>query len=391
MTPAARVAAAIEVLDRWLNRKGRLERLLQQWGKANRFAGSGDRRAIGDLCYGALRRRRSALWAAGVDEPGCARALIRGALLLDGVDPADIFTGVRHAPPELAPDERTSRHLAEAPWPVRLDVPDWLCPRLDGVAEPILAAMRERAPVDLRANLLKADRATVRQALAEEGIETEELALVPTALRVTAGARQVRQGRAWREGLVELQDAASQFAAAVADARSGEIVLDLCAGAGGKALALAAMMGQGCKLIAHDIDARRMSDLPERASRAGAQIEIVGTDRLSTLTEACDLVFVDAPCSGSGTWRRDPEAKWRLDQAELARLQRTQLALLRQAAGYVRPGGRVAYATCSILSSENAEIVERFCEDAPGWKLARSEQLDPTQGCDGFFVALLTR
>ena len=391
MTPAARAAAAIEVLDLWLDGDERLDRILQRWGRANRYAGSGDRRAIGDLCYGALRRRRSAAWIAGADETARARDLIRGALLLDGVDLQTIFTGVRHAPSPLLATEAESRELADAPWPVRLDVPDWLVPELEDQPAEALEAMRERAPVDLRVNLLKADRAEARAALAGDGIAAGDLALTETALRVTEGARRVNQSRAWREGLVEVQDAASQYAAELANARPGELVLDLCAGAGGKALAMAATMDGEGRLIAHDIDPRRMADLPDRALRAGAHIETVSSEGLAALTGACNLVFIDAPCSGSGTWRRDPEAKWRLDRDELDRLHRVQGDLLRQAVEFAAPGGRIVYATCSILMSENAAQISRFCRDAPDWRLTRSEQLDPTQGCDGFFVALLAR
>ena len=391
MTPAARVAAAIEVLDRWLGSTERLERILSRWGRASRYAGSGDRRAIADLCYGALRRRRSALWVAQASEPSSARELVRGTLLLDGTDPRSVFTGVGHAPPMLGDEASRTRDLADAPWPVRLDVPDWLTPALGAMDDAILEEMRHRAPVDLRANLLKTNREEVQAVLAEEGIETKALALSTSALRVTEGGRRVTQSRAWRDGLVEVQDVASQYAASVAAARPGEFVLDLCAGAGGKALAMAVgMKGEG-KLIAHDIDPRRMADLPERARRAGAKLETIPTERLSMLTRRCDLVFVDAPCSGSGTWRRDPEAKWRLDRDALERLHETQHDLLCQAAGLVSPGGRIAYATCSILASENADQISRFCERVPGWKVVRDEQLDPTQGCDGFYVALLGR
>ncbi len=252
----------------------------------------------------------------------------------------------------------------------------------------MLEALRARAPLDLRVNLLKATPAEAVAALAGDGIEAGPVPLAPTALRVLDGARRVAGSSAYAQGLVEIQDTASQAVADLADARPGETVLDLCAGGGGKTLALAASMQNVGRLLAHDIAPQRIAGLPDRAARAGARVEIVPTAALDGLAGACDLVFVDAPCSGSGAWRRNPDAKWRLTPAALDRLAATQDALLDQAARLAAPGGRILYATCSILPRENADRVGAFLARAPGWRLAESRAPAPPAG-DGFHAALL--
>lgn len=390
MTPEARVQAAIEIADSWLAGTDGLDRTLARWGRAHRFAGSGDRHGIADLVYDAVRRMRSALWVAGADGPPKGRDLLRGSLLLDGVDPAGLFTGGRHAPDRIAADEsRPSRPLGSAPRAVRLDVPDWLLSELSAIADGVVDALRARAPLDLRVNSLKAEPADALAALAADGIIAEPVPLSPTALRVTSGQRQVAGSRAYREGLVEIQDAASQAVADLAAASPGETVLDLCAGGGGKTLALAAAMRGRGRLYAHDVAPSRMAALPERARRAGAAVEIVGTPSLRNLAGGCDLVFVDAPCSGSGAWRRNPDAKWRFSPEDLRRLQGVQDALLGQAQTLLAPGGRIVFATCSILRSENEGRIEQALRDGGNLALGHSISLTPLQGGDGFFGAVL--
>lgn len=393
MTPAARVRAAIEVIDEWQAGEEGLDRVLTRWGRAHRFAGSGDRHAIADLAYDAVRRMRSAAWVAGTDGPVDGRGLLRGCLLLEQADIGTLFTGDRHAPAPLTEAERrAARPLADAPRAVRLDLPDWLEAELAGVSDPVLEALRERAPLDLRVNLLKARQEDAVAALAAEGIIADSVPLSPTALRVREGQRRVAGSRAYAQGLVEMQDAASQAVADLAAARPGETVLDLCAGGGGKTLALAAHMRgpgrDGGRLVAHDIAPQRIAPLPERARRAGARVEIMATAGLEALAGDCDLVFVDAPCSGSGAWRRNPDAKWRLASAALDRLVATQDWLLDRAARLAGPDGRILYATCSLIPRENGARVDAFLARAPGWRLAAERALAPPEG-DGFYAALL--
>lgn len=401
MTPAARIQAAIEIVDRWRPGPEALDHLLAAWGRAHRYAGSGDRRAIADLVYGAVRRLRSAAWSAGAPDDLAGRTVLIGSLLLDGHDRdslAALFSGQRYAPAPLSEAEaaRLGRPLEAAPRPVRLDFPDWLAPELEAVPDAALAAMRERAPVFLRLNLLRSDRDAACAALAEDGIEVAPGPLSPTCLRVVSGARHVVRSRAFAEGLVEVQDAASQAAADFAAARPGETVLDYCAGAGGKTLALAARMAGDGRLHAHDIAPARLDRLPERARRAGAEVTLLAPGETAGLDAACDLVLVDAPCSGSGTWRRQPEAKWRLTPELLASRTASQDAILADAAAAVRPGGRLVYVTCSLLAVENDERVARFLDNHPGFAAGRAPlRLTPREGGDGggdgFFASELVR
>jgi 16S rRNA (cytosine967-C5)-methyltransferase len=307
-----------------------------------------------------------------------------GALREAGVDPATLFTGEGHAPAPLSDAERVDPGPCDARL-VALDCPDWLAPSLQAsLGErfgPVMALLRTRAPVFLRVNLSRATAEEAVASLAAEGIGAVPHPLSPTALQVTENARRVKSSAAFREGLVELQDAASQ---AVVDMllplAPGTRVLDYCAGGGGKALALAAA---GARVTAHDADARRMADLPERARRAGARIDVA--ERLGR--ERFDVVLVDAPCSGSGAWRRQPEAKWRLDAGRLAALTALQAEVLGEASRHVAPGGTLAYATCSLLEEENGAAVQAFLSGNAGFAPVAERRLTPLDGGDGFYVA----
>ncbi|MBM9595704.1 RsmB/NOP family class I SAM-dependent RNA methyltransferase [Roseitranquillus sediminis] len=385
MTPEARVAAAIEVLDAIL--KGApAERVLTNWARGNRFAGSGDRAAIRDHVYDALRRRRS-LAAWGGSETG--RGLMLGHVRATGLDPAQVFDGARHAPPPLDAEEAPAPH---GPWPreTELDCPDWLLPRLDEalghLAEPVLRAMQSRAPVHLRVNLRKADQDEALRAVAAEGIVAQPHDLSPTALEVLEGARRIRNSRSYGEGLVEVQDAASQAVADAVPVKPGARVLDLCAGGGGKTLALAAR--QDAEWHAHDAFPRRMADLPERARRAGV---VVALHDRPPVRDVFDVVLVDAPCSGSGTWRRDPAAKWSLTPRRLSELRRTQTEILDQAAELTAADGTLAYVTCSLLREEDEEQIAGFLERHSDWSQQEAQRLTPLDGGDGFFLSIMRR
>lgn len=392
MTPAARVAAAIAVIDRWRTGAAGLDRVLAGWGRENRYAGSGDRRAIADLVYDTTRRLRSAFWVTG-GGPEDGRAALIGSLTLDGCDLAGLFDGSAHAPAPLTEAETAALRLDldTAPRGVRLDLPDWLLPDLSHLTEDALTTLRQRAPLDLRVNRLKADPAAALAALAEDGIAATPVDLAPLALRITSGARRVAACRAYLDGLVEIQDAASQAAAAFAEAEPGETVLDFCAGGGGKTLALGADMGGKGRLLAHDADPHRLKQLAPRAARAGLKVETVGPRELPSLADRCDLVFVDAPCSGSGAWRRNPDAKWRLSRQRLRSLMRMQAQILDQASVLVRPGGRFVYATCSLFPGENAAQIDDFLSRRRDIHVDGTLDLPPNRGGDGFFAARLVR
>ncbi|MBY6153013.1 RsmB/NOP family class I SAM-dependent RNA methyltransferase [Vannielia litorea] len=383
MTPAARIAAAAEVLDAIAGGLA-AEQALSRWGRANRFAGSGDRAAIRDHVFDALRRHRS-FAARGGGETG--RALMLGMLRQAGRDPGEVFTGEGHAPAALTPEEEAAGRMPEGA--EALDCPDWLAPDLKGSLgpdfEPVLKAMQGRADVFLRVNVLKASRDAMLEELAAEGIVAEPHPPAPNALRVTEGARRIRNARAFTEGRVELQDAGSQAICEAIPLPQGGRVLDFCAGGGGKSLALAAR-APGLGFTAHDAHPQRMNDLPTRAARAGVKIATADAPE-----GPFDLVVADVPCSGSGAWRRQPEAKWRLDRTGLEALCALQADILDQVAPMVAPRGRLAYITCSLLEAENGAQAESFLARHPGWQKETTLRLTPLDSGDGFFLAIFRR
>lgn len=382
MTPAARMSAAIGVLDRILSGEA-AEKALTNWGRSSRFAGSGDRAAVRDLVYDAIRCRRTyAALGGGLT----GRGLILGGLRAAGTDPSGLFSGDRHAPEPLGPSDVGRPASAEE----SLDIPGWLIPlfeaSLGSTAAKVAAAMRQRAPVFLRANLLRGSRDAALASLASDGISGKPHPLSPTAIEVTEGQRKISGASAYVHGLVELQDASSQAVVDSLPLRDGARVLDLCAGGGGKSLAIAAR--GHFQLFAHDAAPQRMRDIPERAKRAGTRINLV--DRPETASPY-DLVLVDAPCSGSGSWRRDPEGKWTLSPEGLEKTVDLQSRILDRAAQMVAPDGTLAYATCSLLSVENEEQVSRFVKRNPGWKVAFERHFSPLDGGDGFYTSHLMR
>lgn len=388
MTPAARIATAAELLDSILAGEA-AEKVLTGWARRSRFAGSKDRAAIRDLVFDALRCRRGYACLGGAET---GRGIMLGALIAGDIDPTTVFTGDGHAPAKLTPAEieqtNTRPELADMPRPVACDMPDWLWPAitrsLGAETEAICAALRTRAPVFLRVNLRAASRDTVRRQLAEEDIQTHPHPNVETALEVTENARRIAQSRPYAQGLVELQDAASQATTAQLPLRDDMSVLDFCAGGGGKTLAMADRVN--ARFAAHDANPGRMADLPGRAARAGIRVKIENTPK-----PPYDLVLCDAPCSGSGAWRRAPEGKWTLTQEALDRLTSVQDQILDTAAGLVAPDGHLAYATCSILDTENDRRAEAFLSRHPEWRIVSSHQWLPGEDGDGFYLAVFRR
>lgn len=389
MTPAARMQAAIDLLDAIIAaaRDGgpAADTLIARYFKERRYAGSKDRRAVRDHVYAAIRRSG--------DRPDNGRAAMVG-LMEARPELAALFDGSAHGPAPLADDERGSPAAA---------IPGWIAPLLAGPVE--ADALLGRAPVDLRVNRLKA----LPEEIAPDFPDVRPVAGLPDALRLPEGA-PVEQSDAWVNGLVEVQDAGSQHIVAACGARPGMTVVDLCAGAGGKTLALAAAMGGQGRLIAADTIRSRLQRLSPRAERAGATfIETLLLDegqesaRLAPLAGRADIVLVDAPCSGTGTWRRNPEARWRLTPQRLDRLVATQTRILDFAAPLLAPGGLLVYATCALTDREGRDQVAAFLTRHDGW---RSVELTCSAGrahgggrlltpahdaTDGFFFAGLAR
>ena len=375
MTPAARVSAAIEVVADIEARRRPAGDALKDWGLVHRFAGSSDRAAIAGLVYDTLRRKSSSAWLMG--EAG-ARAAVIGMLRRErGLDLAGIealCSGERFAPAPLTRAERSALAgdaLATAPAPVLGDYPDWLDPHFsrvfgeDRAAEG--AALASRAPLDLRVNTLKAERDEVLPKLAHLNAELTRWSPLGLRLKLAADAKNpaIHAEPAFLKGTIEIQDEGSQLAALFAGAKPGEQVVDLAAGAGGKTLALAAMTENRGQIYATDIDKRQLAPIHERITRAGARNIQVRTPRgdadvLTDLAGRIDLALIDAPCTGTGTWRRNPDAKWRVRPGALAERVKQQADLLDHAAALVKAGGRVAYITCSVLAEENSDQVRGF-------------------------------
>src|SRR6185312_11458662 len=431
MTPAARLSAAIELIDTIEAQRAPAAKALKEWGTSHRFAGSGDRAAIAGLVWDVLRRRASSAWVMDDDTP---RARLLGMLKVErGMDAAAIGAlcdGSRFAPEPLTDAERSalaSRSADDAPAPVAGDYPEWLDPYLarafgdERAAE--AAAMASRAPLDLRVNTLRGKREKALASLKHLG--AKETPWSPVGLRIELGADARNIGIHAEEdfikGVVEVQDEGSQLAALLSAAKPGEQVIDLCAGAGGKTLALAAMMQGKGRLIATDSDKRQLAPIHERLSRAGVHNADVRTpkgeaDPLADISGTADLVVIDAPCTGTGTWRRNPDAKWRMRPGALEIRLRDQAEVLERAVPLVKAGGRIAYITCSVLPAENGEQVRAFVARHPDFAVVPPEQtasvlwdkaedfakaalqsdegwlMTPRRtGTDGFFVSVLKK
>ncbi|MBA8819634.1 MFS transporter [Ochrobactrum sp. P6BS-III] len=378
MRLGGRLQAAIEVLGDIEAGKRPASDVLKDWGSAHRFAGAGDRAVIGNIVYDALRRKLSIAWRMDADD---ARALAFGALLADGgmeiaaIDAA--LDGDKFAPETLEQARRIaweSRDSAAAPDYVQADVPEWCAASLRELFGERWVeegkALATRPPVDLRVNSLKAKPEQTLAALEKAGAAPAPF--LAQALRIppieALGRHPNVQGeQAFLDGWFEVQDLGSQLAALFAGAKPGEQVLDYCAGAGGKTLALAAAMQNKGQVHAYDAERARLSPMHERLQRAGVRnTQVHGNlDALDPLTGHMDLVLTDAPCTGSGTWRRRPDAKWRLNDQQLERRVQDQQEVLESAKHYVKPGGRLAYVTCSLFAEENTRQVARFLTDNP--------------------------
>lgn len=433
MTPAARLAAAASVLDSIAQGRQPAEAVLKAWGLQNRYAGSKDRRAVADRVYRVLRARGRLVWAMGGREDG--RALVIGSLsLLDGLQLEEIealHSGDGYGPRPLSKQER-SRLTTGAD-----DLPGWVAAGLpefvvedfkttfgDGWAAEANGLMAPRAPIDLRVNTAKASVDTLESALRDAGLNPERTPWSSRGLRLAAEPPpNVQALEAFKEGWIEIQDEGSQIVCALAGVRPGMTVVDYCAGGGGKTLGLALDLDQDAepagRLVAFDVVQKRLDNIRPRLARAGVEAELIqlgpNGGGSEALTGQADVVLVDAPCSGSGTWRRRPEDAWRLTQENVARLHSLQVAILNRAAKLVKPGGRLVYVTCSMLSQENEATADAFEADHPAFLPAdllvadmalteagrrmiaekadgRRLRLSPASvGTDGFFAAVYER
>jgi 16S rRNA (cytosine967-C5)-methyltransferase len=412
LTPSARLQAVIDILEGLNVTAQPADRYLRDWSRARRYAGSKDRAAISERVYAILRHRSSFAWRMGSDD---ARALVIASLLAEGLSADEItglFDGKGYGAAPLSEDERralTSPPSDEPPLCVRGEFPPFLEAELARAFGPALLdemiAMQARAPVDLRVNSLKSSRTTVMETLRAEGFTVEPTPYAPHGLRLPPGEglSKLSATPLFASGAFEFQDEAAQIAALLCAAKPCMRVLDFAAGAGGKSLALAALMQNLGEIVAHDTSPARLRPLAARAARAGVTIIHSRPPQ-----GAFDVVLIDSPCSGTGTWRRQPELRWRTTPDGLKSLTGLQDDLLEQGAVLVAVGGRLVYATCSVLPSENEDRIERFLsrhaefavlsastvwsEAAPPPGLDRFFKATPLRtGTDGFFTSILQR
>ncbi|RMD88650.1 MAG: RsmB/NOP family class I SAM-dependent RNA methyltransferase [Alphaproteobacteria bacterium] len=434
MTPGARLAAATEILGAieaaWRSGGAAADSIVEGYFRKRRYAGSHDRRWIIAEVYAALRERGLRLWRLAAEglEATAERQVLLGLLCAGDIDPA--WFGGPHSLPSPSGEElaalRRAAQREGAPPAARHNVPDWLFDRLatrfGAALEREMAALAARAPLDLRVNTARIGRRRVLEQLADSGLKAQPTPWSPLGIRIEE-SRNIKGHALFQKGLVELQDESSQLATLLCGVRPGEQVADLCAGAGGKTLALSALMQGRGQIFAFDTDRRRLSALRTRARRADVrnlQAHPLAADadlrmaQLEAHRGHFDLVVVDAPCSGSGTWRRNPDLRWRFAPDDLARIAARQRALVAEAMTLARPQGRVAYMTCSLLTEENEAVVEEALANHAGWRLVdfreawaetiggeapesaagppATLQLTPARhGCDGFFFALMAR
>ncbi len=424
MRPGPRIQASIDLLDAIYAGGDAADRLVAAYFRRRRYAGSKDRAAITELVYAVLRRRAWLEWRlanAGAGVQG-ARLTVIAQLADGGVGDAYIaalFDGSDHAPAPLALEESAIIQLlrqppsGSPPPSVAGNYPGWLHHALEsrfgnGLATE-MAALNDRAPLDLRVNSLKSSRSAVLAQLIDEGFDAQPTPFAREGIRLVE-ARRIDVHPLYREGVIEIQDEGSQIVAALVDAEPGERVVDYCAGAGGKALALsAAMRGQG-EIIACDTGAARLRNMGPRLARAGAENIRVWSLEEGELQAMADRILLDVPCSGTGAWRRCPEARWCLSQEKFSNYSKLQDDLLVKGAAITAPNGVLVYATCSVLEVEGADRIDTFLDRTAGFELVDVDPLwprvldgeRPDQGrfvnlspassnTDGFFIAILRR
>ncbi len=422
MTPAGQLAAAIDLLAEIEADPRPADAVANHFFRTRRFIGGGDRRQVSSLVWGVLRARRHlGWWLNHFDAPETPRLLLAVQAIFTGMTPHKIamaFTSGRYGPPPLSAEEmavldkfagRTLEH-PNMPEPVQHEIPDWVLPKLRAQFGPTLeaemTALSGPATLDLRINALKATREAAMLALAREGLSAQPTPFSPWGLRL-AGRQSVTQGKSFQDGLVEIQDEGSQLIALLVDAKPGMRVVDFCAGAGGKTLAIAMTMDNKGHIVACDVSAPRLEGAIKRLRRAGvhnveSHLLAAGDKWVKRQEQKFDRVLVDAPCTGTGTWRRNPDARLRLREEDLNELIAKQAAILDHAQKLTKPGGKLVYATCSLLNDENEAQVEAFLTRHPTYRQVPVEAPEALRGphlrlsprlhnTDGFFAAVLER
>ena len=424
MTPAGQLAAAIDLLGEIETDPRPADAVANAFFRNRRFIGAGDRREVSTLTWGVLRARRHlGWWLEKFGAQPTPRLLLSAQAIFTGMTPHKVamaFTSGRYGPSPLSPEEtatleKFAGHTLEhpnMPDAVKYEVPDWILPRLAArfgdALEAEMRALGETAPLDLRVNALKSSREDAIAALAAERLQARPTPYSPWGLRL-ASRQSVTASASFQSGLVEIQDEGSQLIALLVGAAPGMRVADYCAGAGGKTLAIAMTMENKGHIVACDVSAPRLDGAIKRLRRAGvhnAERHLLesGDKWLKRQAQKFDRVLVDAPCTGTGTWRRNPDARLRLKETDLSEIMPKQAMILDQAQRLVKPGGRLIYATCSLLDEENEAQVQAFLTRHPEFRhIASAEPLPSAlqgpalrltpgkHGTDGFFAAILER
>ena len=388
MTPNARIASAILIIDSIIAGDP-AEKVLTNWARKSRFAGSSDRSAVRDIVFDCLRSLNS-FGTLGGNKTG--RGVIIGYLLFSNKEPNLFFNGIGYGPSELTPSELSHIDLTQnesSPLEV-LDFPDCLLDELkDSLGESfylVNKTLKQRAPFYIRVNLSKATLDEVQLILRDQGIETELDDTCVTALKVLSNPRKVKQSDAYKTGLLDIQDLNSQISCRTIPVENGWKLLDFCAGGGGKSLALSDRFSG--TIDAYDKDFLRMKDIPVRSDRAGVTINLLSNDDIRTVS-SYDLVICDVPCTGSGAWRRNPDAKWTLTTDNYEALKKTQQEIFDDASKLVSGNGVLVYMTCSLLKAENSDQVEAFLLRNSDWEVVFQESFPLSNSGDGFFVTHL--
>ena len=402
MRPISRAAAVIQILDNYLAGKP-VEIALKGWFRSNRFAGSNDRYLIRDMVFEILRKRSSLgfpFQIKGYLENGRILTL---SYLADHYELVQLGIEIKQnsyfyeklSPNEIAILSNKKKIMEASSKPITFDYPSFLSEALvkslGNSFESIMGKMQERAALYLRINMLKANSFYAEKILATEGIFCTKLSNCDTALVVSQGRKLVKSSKAYTSGIVEIQDLSSQLMTDLPQITSGVRILDYCAGGGGKTLAIASKTINKAELLAYDINPNRLSNLKKRAIRAGAKVKILKTLDLEEYKVSCDVVFVDAPCSGSGIWRRDPEVKWTLTEKKLKKFQLDQAGILREASLFVKIGGIIVYAVCSFLPEEGETQIKEFLEIYKNFVGLEQSLIHPLVASDGFFRAVLKK
>ena len=402
MLQISRACAAIDILDNYINGIP-IEKALKEWFRNNRFAGSNDRRSIRDIIFDILRKRLILFYPFQInDYSENGRILVLSYLYIykrDTFSLCDIVDNKYFLPPiknkELLILNKINDYIKKAPKNILLGYPEFLEKKLKTTLgndfEKVMKIFLERAPIYLRINNLKTNLKDEKSNLEKENIICEYCSASKSALRIKSGEQFLKKSSSYQLGNVELQDLSSQLTTEVDEISPGKRILDLCAGSGGKSLAIASKLKNNADIFAHDVNKLKLSNLLLRSNRAGARIKIIDSSSLNKYENFFDIVFIDAPCSGTGTWRRDPKTKWEITYQKIKTLSKNQYKIIKNSCRYLKKSGFLIYVVCSLLEDEGELVVKKFLMNNQKFSLVNKQLYYPINASDGFFFAILEK